>query len=124
MICFDANVLIEIIIGRKNAGACRDYIGLVAEDMAVTMLSVDLIMYYAEASKLKTEPVELFLRQFIWLPLTDSDAEWAFKRFANKDFADALQIACTKREKCNKFTTLDKSLAKKYADVVAIDLLG
>lgn len=124
MICFDANVLIEIIVQRKNAQACRDYINSSKEDMATTMLSVDLVMYYTESNKLDVTPVEQFLRQFIWLSLIDSDAEWAFKHFRNKDFEDGLQIACAKREECVKFITLDKPLAKKYAQNIPIDLIA
>jgi predicted nucleic acid-binding protein len=124
MICLDANVLIEIIVGRKNAGACRDYINKTTEDLATTMLTVDLVMYYAEGKKLDTTPIEQFQRQFIWLPLVDADAEWAFRYFANKDFEDGLQIASAKREGCGAFATLDKKLAKKYAQELQIDLIA
>lgn len=124
MICLDANVLIEIIIERKNAQACRGYVASVDEDMSITMLSLDLVMYYAEKNKLNSTPVEQFLRQFLWLPMSDSDAEWAFKHFANKDFEDALQIACATREGCSKFATLDRGLAKKYTKVMPIDLVA
>jgi predicted nucleic acid-binding protein len=123
MICFDANVLIEIIVGRKYAQACKDYIDSAKEDMATTMLSVDLAMYYAESNKLDPIPIEQFLRLFIWLPMTDSDGEWAFEHYANDDFEDALQVSCALREGCNKFATLDGPLSKKYPDVIAVDLL-
>ena len=124
MICFDANVLIEIIVDRKNALVCRDYIDAAKDDMCTTMLSVDLVMYYAESNKLAIQPIEQFLRLFTWLPMTDSDADWAFKNFGGIDFEDALQIACAVREGSKKFATLDKKLAKKYASTLPIDLLG
>jgi hypothetical protein len=52
MICLNANVLIEVILERKNAAICKQYIESTDGDMAVTMLSLDLIMHYAERNKL------------------------------------------------------------------------
>lgn len=124
MICCDANVLIEVILGRKHASACRKYIEEAPEDLAITMLSLDLIMYYAERNKLNPTSVEKFLRLFVWLPLIESDAEQAFKLYKGDDFEDALQISCAMREVCSKFATLDKALTKKYSKVLPIDLLA
>jgi len=124
MICFDANVLIEIILGRKNAKKCQQYIDLAKEDMAITVLSLDLIMYYAERNKLDLVYIEQFMRLFIWLPMTDTDAEWAFKQYAADDYEDALQIGCALRERCARFVTLDQGLKKKYAQKLQIDLLA
>lgn len=124
MICCDANVLIEVILGRRQSGVCRKYIEEAPEDLAITMLSLDLIMYYAERHKLDLKPFEQLLRLFVWLPLTESDAEQAFKQYKGDDFEDALQISCTIREGCSKFATLDKSLAKKYSQSLPIDLLA
>lgn len=124
MICFDANVLIEIILERKNAAVCREYIKLAKEDMAITTLSLDLIMYYAERNKLDLRSIEQFVRLFIWLPLTDNDAEWAFKQYAGDDYEDALHIGCALREGCAKFATLDHGLVKKYSQKLPINLLS
>lgn len=123
MICVDANVLIEIILRRKSATACRNYIDSTKEDLAITMLSLDLAMYYAESNKLALGPVEQFLRLFVWLSIVDTDAAWAFQYFKDDDYEDALQIAVAIREGCSTFVTLDKSLAKKYSKVIPIDLL-
>ena len=124
MICFDANVLIEIIVDRKSAKGCRDYVDSISDDMATTILSTDLVMYYAEGNKLDVQPVEQFLRLFTWLPMTDSDADWAFRHFKGKDFEDALQIACAVREGCKRFVTLDRRLSEKYSQTIPVDFLG
>ena len=123
MICFDANIIIEIILSRKSSNDCRNYIELAKEDMAITMLTLDLIMYYAERNNLDLVSIEKFTRLFIWLPLTDTDAEWAFTHHEGDDYEDALQISCTMREGCTKFVTLDKDLKKKYSQKIQIDLL-
>ena len=124
MTCLDANVLIEIILGRKNVAACNEYIASAKDDLAISMLSLDLIMYYAELDKLKLASIQQFLRLFIWLPITDFDAEWAFQHFAGKDFEDALQISCARREGCSKFATLDKSLVRKYSSNFPVQLIA
>ena len=124
MICLDANVLIEIILGRTHAQACRDYINSVQDDLAIKLLSLDLLLYFAKSNKLNLPAIEEFLRLYVWLPMTDGDAEWAFRRFAGTDFDDALQIATTIREACTMFVTLDKKLAKKYASDLPVKLLS
>lgn len=123
MICLDANVLLEIIADRTNAQACRSFIGNTDKELVTTMLSVDLVFYFVEAKKLQREPAEAFLRKFTWLPLTEADGEQAFRTYDGRDFEDALQIACALREGCSEFVTLDKALAKKYADTLAVRLL-
>lgn len=124
MVCLDANVVIEIILDRHKAQVCRDYLNSVQEEVAITVLSLDLLLYYSESKKLHLPAVEEFLRLFIWLPMTDGDAEWAFRRFEGKDFEDALQIASAIREGCGTFVTLDKSLAKKYVADIKTKLLS
>jgi predicted nucleic acid-binding protein len=123
MICFDANVLIEIILGRDKALICREFVNKTSDDLAVTILSLDLVMYYAEKHKLNLEPIEQFLRTFLWLPLTEADAESAFQHYKADDFEDALQISCAVRESCATFVTLDKALVKKYHKDIRVKLL-
>jgi len=123
VICCDANVLIEVILERKHSAACREYIQTAKEDLAITMLSLDLIMYYAERNKLNLVSIEKFVRLFMWLPLTDTDAEWSFKQYAGDGFEGGLQIGCALREGCTKFVTLDSSLMKKYSRKLQVDLL-
>ena len=80
-------------------------------------------MYYAEKNKLELRQIKTFLKLFVWLPLTESDADLAFEYFSDDGYEDALQIAVAIREGCSAFVTLDKSLAEKYAKVIPIDLL-
>jgi predicted nucleic acid-binding protein len=123
MICFDANVLIEVILERKNAAVCRQYMQTANEDMAITMLSLDLVMYYAEKHKLDLSSTEQFVRLFLWLPIAEDDAESAFRLYAGDDYEDALQVSCAQREGCTSFVTLDRGLAKKYSAKLQVDLL-
>lgn len=123
MTCFDANILLEIILKRGKSAKCLQQIRM-AREASITALTVNLVMYYAEREGLNLKTTEQFLRQFFWLPLTESDINWAFQNYQAKDHEDALQIACALRENCKRFVTLDKALAKKYAKNIPIDLLG
>jgi predicted nucleic acid-binding protein len=124
MICLDANIVIELLLKRRLAQKCRDYITAVNDDIAITVLSVSIIMYYAEAKQLDLLAVERFLRDFVWLAVVETDTTWAFQHFAGKDFEDALQIATAKREGCQQFVTLDRALAKKHIATMPVELLS
>ena len=110
----DANVVLEVILRRARATSCEQYLSN-NEDKAISLLTLDLVMYFVERDKLAWEPVKTFLESFRWLPITEADAQWAFIQFAGNDYEDAQQVACSIRESCQKFVTLDKALSKKYA---------
>jgi predicted nucleic acid-binding protein len=115
----DANVLLEIILKRLRAETCKLFLSN-NEDKAISTVTLDLIMYFVERDKLDWKPIKTFIENFIWLPIVDGDAQWAF---AQLDFEDALQVACAIREGCNKFVTLDAQLSKKYSKNMTIKLL-
>jgi predicted nucleic acid-binding protein len=123
VVCFDANILLEVILERKNEHICREMILTNKEDSCISLLTLDIVMYYVEREKVQVESVEEFLGTFIWLPIEESDARWAFAHFSGNDFEDALQISCALREQASRFVTLDKKLASKYSEVVPITLL-
>lgn len=123
MIFVDANVMLEVIEKRAHADACERMLRN-SEEKAISLLTLDLVMYFLEKDKIAWEPVKAFLESFAWLPLTEADAQWAFTHFKGDDFEDALQVSCAIREHCRGFVTLDKSLAKKYADVMPVELLS
>jgi predicted nucleic acid-binding protein len=122
MIFIDANVLIEVILKRVRSKACEQLL-INDKNKAISTLTLDLVMYFVERDKLEWEPVKIFLESFSWLPVTDSDAQWAFTNFKGDDFEDALQVACAIREGCTRFATLDGPLSKKYTKNIAIDLI-
>src|SRR5579863_2408560 len=123
MIFVDANIIIEVIEKRAHVVTCERMLRN-ADEKAISILTLDLVMYFIERDKIPWEPVKTFLESFVWLPVTDADVQWGFTHFGGKDFEDALQVSCAKREGCSKFATLDRSLAKKYADVLPIGLLS
>ncbi len=122
MTLVDANILLEVIQQRKYAAVCESFLSN-NEDKAISILTLDLIMYFVERDKLEWEPIKAFLESFAWLPVVDADAQWAFLNFKGDDFEDALQVACAVREKCSSFVTLDEQLSKKYTDNIVVHLL-
>jgi predicted nucleic acid-binding protein len=122
MTFIDANVLLEVILKRMRSDICEDFLGN-NEQKAISTLTLDLVMYFAERDKLDWVPIEVFLGSFDWLPIVEADAHWAFARFEGRDFEDALQIACAIREGCDKLVTLDSDLTKKYIKDLKIELI-
>lgn len=118
----DANVLLEVILKRARAVACEEYLSH-GEDKAISTLTLDLILNFTERDKLAWQPVKAFLEGFSWLPILETDAQWAFAQFNGDDFEDALQVACAIREGSQKIVTLDRALSKKYSKMIPIDLL-
>jgi predicted nucleic acid-binding protein len=122
MIFVDANVLLEVIQKRTRTKECEYFLSN-NENKAISILTLDLIMYFIERDKLPWEPIKRFLESFSWLPITDADAQWAFANFQGNDFEDGLQIACAKREGCSSIVTLDVALSEKYNQVIPIKLI-
>lgn len=123
MICVDANVLLEVILIRDRTAQCEEYLERIMDNVAVTALTVDIVMYYAERHKLSWQTVKAYLDNYTLLPMMPNDIDWAFARFDGKDFEDALQVGCALREGCDRFVTLDQNLAKKYKNVLSVDLI-
>ena len=122
MIFVDANVLLEVIQKRTRTKECEKILGN-DKSKAISILTLDLIMYFIERDKLLWEPVKDFLESFSWLPISDADAQWAFMNFRGDDFEDALQVACAIREGCSSFVTLDVALSEKYKQTMRFELI-
>ena len=126
MICLDANILLDVALERTHKTACESLIDTARknrEELAITALTLDIVMYYAERHRIDMGWIQQYLNLFTWLPVEEADAHWAFARFKGKDFEDGLQVACALREKCSKFVTIDRGLAKKYATLMQIELI-
>lgn len=122
MIFVDANVILEVIQKRTRAKECEQFLRN-DKNKAISVLTLDLVMYFIERDKLPWEPVKNFLESFSWLPIIDADAQWAFMNFKGDDFEDALQISCATREGCSSFVTLDTALSEKYKKTMTVELI-
>ena len=115
----DANVLLEILLGRKNEVVARSVIEHHSENLFISSLTAHLVVHFGQAV-VDLPILRKFLSDYTILALDSADFEWAFINMRNQDFEDALQLSVAIRNGCDKFLTLDKTLASLYSDLLPI----
>jgi predicted nucleic acid-binding protein len=116
MVFLDTNILLEIILkDRAKKLQVENFLKVVSEPSAISMLSVHLIMHFGRKEQANDEFLEGVIRENKLLTLIPEDYEWALVNEKKKDFEDALQMAVAIRAGCEAFVTLDSDLAKAYA---------
>jgi predicted nucleic acid-binding protein len=148
-ILFDTNIILDIMNShRESHETSTSFIQELAHDdvPAVTILSLHTIFYYAESGfkkdlkNLKFEDIpkldqENYKKNFLTLAeeitkdfeimnASKEDAKWAIRNYGQKDFEDALQIACCINNNVDMFVTRDIELSKKYSKFQKIKLVG
>ncbi|MHB1864971.1 MAG: type II toxin-antitoxin system VapC family toxin [Candidatus Saccharimonadales bacterium] len=117
MLFLDTNILLEIILrDRAKKVQVENYLSLVSDPTAISMLSVHLVMYFGRKEKAEDRFLKGAIGENELLALLPEDYEWALKNEKRKDFEDALQVSVAIRTGCEKFITIDDKLAKAYAD--------
>ena len=119
LIFLDANVLLEILLTRKNDKAARRLIENNAGHLAVSTLTAHLVVHFG--SKIVDLPIlRQFLGDYYLLEMTYMDFDWAFNNARSNDFEDALQLAIAIRNGCNDFVTFETQLYKTYKNLPTI----
>lgn len=113
-IFIDANVLVEIIHERKHFAAAIDYVRQHAGQLAISPLTVHLVMYFG-LKIASQQSLEQLLSDYTILPLSSNEVDWAFRNIRDHDFEDALQIGCAVSGDCSQFVTLDRGLVRRYS---------
>src|ERR1022692_4608687 len=88
----DANILLEIVLGRKQEAAARKLIENQSEHLFISSLSAHLVVHFGQAI-VDLRILRKFLADYTILALDSIDFEWAFANIRNQDFEDALQLA-------------------------------
>ena len=117
--CFDANILLEIILTRKQEEAARKTLAEAGSDLSISTLSAHLVIHFGR-ERTSLAILKQFLADYQLLALEAVDFEWAFNNRRDDDFEDALQLAVAIRYGCDRFITLDNSLYKTYKDLPTI----
>jgi predicted nucleic acid-binding protein len=118
-IFLDANVLLEIILGRGSEAIARKTLEAHEGNLFISSLTAHLIVHFGKA--LVDLPIlRQFLSDYTILSLEGTDFEWAFTNLRNSDFEDALQIGVAIRNGCTDFLTFDKGLYIAYANLPSI----
>lgn len=119
LVFLDANVLLEILLERKNDKAARQFIKDNAGHLAISALTAHLVVHFG--SKVVELPtLRQFLGDYYLLEMTYMDFDWAFNNARSNDFEDALQLAIAVRNGCNEFVTFESQLFKVYKDLPTI----
>src|SRR2546430_2916219 len=115
-IFLDANVLIEIVLDRKQEAVVRKIFQSLVEKPYISALSAHLVVHFGRPI-VELAVLRQFLADFTIMPLEAADFEWAFSNARNADFEGALQVAVAVRHGCSRFITLDKALYSSYKDL-------
>jgi predicted nucleic acid-binding protein len=115
----DANVLLEIILGRNQKNVARRFIEQRSENLYISALTAHLVAHFGRAI-VDLPVLREFLADYNMIALDPIDFEWAFTNARNQDFEDALQLAVAIRNGCGRFVTLDKNLASTYSNLIQI----
>ena len=118
----DANILMEILFQRSKyleiSKNMEDY-----SSFYISFLTCHILMYFTELEKLDPNNTFKLLENTRILENIDTTFDLAVKLYDGKDFEDCIQVGTCLENGIPNFITLDKSLAKKYADKLNIILL-
>jgi len=120
-VAFDANVILELVLGRKNSGIVQKLIRNTAGELCISTLSVHLIVHFGSRYTSMTA-LRSLVSAFDICDLTAEDINWAFSNRHDEDFEDALQIAIAIRNGCNVFYTFDEQLVKAYRNLPTLSV--
>lgn len=121
-IFLDANVILEVLLDRKNNRKARELIINNAGNLHISALTVHIAVYFGQ-TELELKSIKLLLSDYYVEDLKNIDIDWAYNNLRNDDFEDALQIAIAIRCGCDVFATFDKNLYKTYQSLPSIKLL-
>lgn len=114
MVFLDANILIELIVpGRAHFKKVKKSLNSYTE-VYMSTLSAHLCWHFGRQAGVSDDLIAIIIDSCTLLSLEPADYYWARKNEQGKDFEDALQLACSLRNNCRQFMTLDKDLMKSY----------
>lgn len=122
MVYLDANILIEIALGRSKYKKIEKLLSE-QNNTSLSVLSVHLLVYFGLKSGIDRKLLEAIAEKHQILDVTYDDYSWAKKNCVKDDFEDALQIACAIRNGATKILTIDKDMAKNYGHVLNFELI-
>lgn len=114
MVFVDANITLELLLpDRPRVPQVAEILGA-ESDLTISALTGHLVWHFGRRQGLSDQIIAKHAGSYKMLPLYPSDFAWALANERGKDFEDALQVAVALRSGCERFITLDQSLAKRY----------
>lgn len=117
----DANILLEILLGRRKEKIARKFLEENNENLHISILTAHLVVHFGK-TVVPLPILRAFLSDYSLLSVDQPDFEWAFTNIRGNDFEDALQLSTAIRNGCSNFVTLDKSLVGAYKDLASIEV--
>ena len=115
----DANVLLEILLDRKNKITAKKILNKFDGNLYISTLTAHLVAHFG-LDFVDMPTIKAFLSDYYIEPLTDKDFEWAFSNARSKDFEDALQLSVAIKSGCDLFITFYKNLYELYRTLPTI----
>ena len=118
----DANVVIEASLpARKQTEKARRY--LASHPTVISPLSAHLLVYVGIKAHVPFDLLLRMLKTQHYTQFGSDEIQWALANHENKDFEDALQVACAVIHGCRQFVTFDRVLTKRYGQFIDIRVL-
>lgn len=117
MILLDANVVLELLLpGRRKRSEVKQWLGQIAEEPCISMLTVHLALHFGFKEKLTLQDIKDILASYPKIALLPEDYTTAMRLLKDNDHEDALQLATAERVGCSAIATLDQKFAEIYKD--------
>lgn len=114
----DANILLEIILGRENEPVAREFLSTQRGELVISALTAHLIVHFG-LTRVPIAVLQTFLADYTIVSLEQADFDWAFANVRDDDFEDALQLSCALNAGCYSFVTFDRNLHRAYNEHLA-----
>jgi predicted nucleic acid-binding protein len=114
MVFLDANILIELIVPERARYEQVKTLLSGYSEVCMSTLSARLCWHFGRQAGVSDDLIAVIIDSCTLLSLEPTDYHWARENEQGKDFEDALQLACSLRNNCEEFMTLDKNLMKSY----------
>lgn len=119
----DANVLLEIMLGRSRMGGLERLLADEERQFVISFLSVHLCYHFCLKQKVRFEAISDFLAAFEIAGMDGQTIRLAQERFSGSDFEDCLQAACAEAAGCAEIVTFDKRFAQRSRTKVEVTVL-
>ena len=114
MVFLDANILIELIVPKRARYEQVKELLSGYTEVCLSTLTAHLCWYFGRQAGVNDALIATIIESCTLLSFEPVDYYWARENEQSEDFEDALQLACSLRNNCETFMTLDKALMKNY----------
>lgn len=120
---FDANVVLELLLGRKNKQAIIKRLTAGGEAFCISPLTVHLCYHFGLAAGISFDTITNLLNTMIILNMDDQVVGRAQDLYRGTDFEDCLQAATAELGNCSAILTFDRKFQKHSGTSLKVEVL-